>query len=229
MQRKPTPNQGPSRSEGIVVVARPARTHCPRSEGPNARVADDGRPPLSRDPNPGLRALSRTRTRKGSRRLAGCGRYARGVTNPPERAPHLRWRLVLLVALGGAIGTGIRAVLAETIPAVNGVSWSILGINVVGAFCLGLLLESLAMRGPDVGGRRLVRLFVGTGVLGGFTTYSTLAVDTAALLDGGRAATGTWYALLTVVAGLAAVVLGLLVASANRRPMTELTAEEADT
>jgi CrcB protein len=150
------------------------------------------------------------------------------VTDPVERTPHLRWRLVLLVALGGAIGTAVRAVLAATIPEANGVSWSIFGINVVGAFCLGLLLESLAMRGADVGRRRAVRLFVGTGVLGGFTTYSTLAVDTAELLQDGRVATGVGYALLTVVAGLAAVVVGLLVASANRRRAMDLGAEEAE-
>jgi CrcB protein len=150
------------------------------------------------------------------------------VTDPVERVPHRSWRLVLLVAVGGAIGTGVRAVLAAAIPEANGVSWSIFGINVVGAFCLGLLLESLAMRGPDAGRRRATRLFVGTGILGGFTTYSTLAVDTAEFLQDGRFATGIGYALLTVVAGLAAVVVGLLVASANRRRAVDLGAEEAE-
>lgn len=134
----------------------------------------------------------------------------------PVRPPHLRWAYIGLVALGGAIGTAVRAVLADLLPAVDGVSWTVFGINVVGAFCLGLLLDALARRGPDVGRRRAVRLFVGTGVLGGFTTYSTLADDTARLLDVGRWAAGTGYALLTVVAGLAAVVAGLWVASLLR-------------
>ncbi|PZE57542.1 CrcB family protein [Curtobacterium sp. MCLR17_044] len=133
-----------------------------------------------------------------------------------ERPPHLRWRLVALVALGGAIGTAVRALLAAAFPAHDGISWTILGINVVGAFCLGFLLDALARRGPDVGRRRAVRLFVGTGVLGGFTTYSTLADDTAQLLDLGRWTAGTGYALLSVVLGLAAVVLGLWVAAATR-------------
>ncbi|PZF27164.1 MULTISPECIES: CrcB family protein [unclassified Curtobacterium] len=137
-----------------------------------------------------------------------------------ERPPHLRWRLVALVALGGAIGTAVRALLATAFPAHDGISWTILGINVVGAFCLGFLLDALARRGPDVGRRRAVRLFVGTGVLGGFTTYSTLADDTAQLLDLGRWTAGTGYALLSVVLGLAAVVLGLWVAAATR-PRTE--------
>lgn len=133
-----------------------------------------------------------------------------------ERPPHLRWGFIALVALGGAIGTAVRALLAAAIPAHDGISWTILGINVVGAFCLGFLLDALARRGPDVGRRRAVRLFVGTGVLGGFTTYSTLADDTAQLLDLGRWTAGTGYALLSVVLGLVAVVLGLWVAAATR-------------
>jgi len=133
-----------------------------------------------------------------------------------ERPPHLRWGFIALVALGGAIGTTVRALLAAAIPAQAGISWAILAINVVGAFCLGFLLDALARRGPDVGRRRAVRLFVGTGVLGGFTTYSTLADDTAQLLDLGRWTAGTGYALLSVVLGLVAVVLGLWVAAATR-------------
>ncbi|TDN45104.1 CrcB protein [Curtobacterium flaccumfaciens] len=133
-----------------------------------------------------------------------------------DRPPHLRWGFLGLVALGGAIGTGVRAVLADAFPAHDGISWVILAINVVGAFCLGLLLETLAHRGPDVGRRRTVRLFVGTGVLGGFTTYSTLADDTARLLDVGRWGAGSGYALLSVVLGLLAVAAGIWIAGRFR-------------
>ncbi|MFJ4297348.1 fluoride efflux transporter FluC [Curtobacterium sp. NPDC089689] len=135
---------------------------------------------------------------------------------PHDRPVHLRWRSLGLVAVGGAIGTGLRALLAAAFPPGDGISWTILVINVVGAFCLGLLLEALAHRGPDVGRRRGLRLFVGTGVLGGFTTYSTLADDTAQLLDAGRWAAGSGYALLSVVLGLAAVVAGLWLAAVLR-------------
>ena len=133
-----------------------------------------------------------------------------------DRPPHLRWGFLGLVALGGAIGTGVRAVLADAFPAHDGVSRVILAINVVGAFCLGLLLEALAHRGPDVGRRRTLRLVVGTGVLGGFTTYSTLADDTAQLLDAGRWTAGGGYALLTVALGLLAVGAGILLAGVVR-------------
>ncbi|PZE80427.1 CrcB family protein [Curtobacterium sp. MCBD17_032] len=136
---------------------------------------------------------------------------------PAGRPSFLRAGPVALVALGGAVGTAIRAVLAAALPPVDGISWTVLGINVVGAFCLGLLLEHLAMRGPDLGRRRTARLFVGTGVLGGFTTYSTLADDTARLLDAGRWGAGSGYALLTVVLGLAAAVAGITLATTLRR------------
>ncbi|PZE55544.1 CrcB family protein [Curtobacterium sp. MCPF17_047] len=141
----------------------------------------------------------------------------RPALDPP---PHTRWSLIALVAFGGAIGTAVRAVLAQALPAVDGISWTVLAINVVGAFCLGLLLDALARRGPDVGRRRALRLFVGTGVLGGFTTYSTLADDTARLLDVGRWAAGSGYALLSVLLGLAAVVAGLAVAGARTKRAT---------
>ncbi|MFZ7088450.1 fluoride efflux transporter FluC [Curtobacterium sp. RRHDQ10] len=148
------------------------------------------------------------------------------MDHPTTRPVHLRPGLVLLVALGGAVGTALRAVLAEALPPVSGWSWAILAINVVGAFCLGLLLGSLAARGEDVGRRRTLRVFVGTGILGGFTTYSTLAVDVAEFLRDGRVGTGSGYAALTVVAGLVAVVVGLLVARQLRpRPSNTDPAE----
>ena len=75
-----------------------------------------------------------------------------------------------------------------------------LGINVVGAFLLGVLLELLADHSLDTGWSRRIRLGVGTGGLGGFTTYSALATDTVILAAAhpGRAA---GYALLTVLLG----------------------------
>src|SRR5699024_11239433 len=50
--------------------------------------------------------------------------------------------------------------------------------NISGAFLLGLLVESLSRRGADHGRRRDLRLLLGTGLLGGYTTYSALANDT---------------------------------------------------
>lgn len=132
---------------------------------------------------------------------------------PSMRPVHLRWRYVGLVVLGGMTGTAVRDVVSTLVPPSGGVSWSIFWINVVGAFLLGILLESLAHRGPDHGRRRALRLLLGTGVLGGFTTYSTLAETTAALYLDGRGLAGTGYALLTVLSGAIATAVGLVVAS----------------
>ena len=128
--------------------------------------------------------------------------------------------VVGLVAVGGAGGTALRDVISSLLPADGGVSWSIFWINITGALALGVLLEALAHRGPDAGRRRVLRLLLGTGVLGGFTTYSTLAESTAALFLDGHGLAGTGYALLTVLSGAIATACGLVVAGWFR-PRTE--------
>ncbi|MBA8792876.1 CrcB protein [Friedmanniella endophytica] len=131
---------------------------------------------------------------------------------PGARPVHLRWRYVGAVAVGGTVGTAARDGLSTAFPAEHEVSWAIFWINIAGALMLGVLLEHLAHRGPDEGRRRTLRLLLGTGVLGGFTTYSTLATSTAVLFLGGRGLAGTGYALLTVLAGAIATGLGLAIA-----------------
>lgn len=132
------------------------------------------------------------------------------------RPAHRRPGLLALVALGGAAGTACRAGLNPAIPDIGGVSSTILLINVLGAFLLGLLLDSLARRGVDQGGRQRMRLLLGTGFLGGFTTYSTLATHTALLLSGGSPAAGIAYGLTTVLAGGLATWAGVAVAATLR-------------
>jgi CrcB protein len=127
------------------------------------------------------------------------------------RPVHLSWTNIGLVAAGGAVGTGVRYLISAAFPQVHGIPVATLGINVVGAFLLGALLEAVAMRGVDAGRRRAVRLLAGTGALGGFTTYSTLANDTATLMVVAPVhAVG--YALATVVGGAAAALAGIVLA-----------------
>ena len=111
--------------------------------------------------------------------------------------------LLAVVLVGGAIGTAAREGLSLAFPTIGGVlPIAVLVINVVGAFVLGLLLEALLRLGPDVGRRRIVRLGIGTGFCGGFTTYSTLAVETAELLvQPGSAGIGLGYAIGSVLLG----------------------------
>ncbi|QWT25247.1 CrcB family protein [Subtercola sp. PAMC28395] len=130
---------------------------------------------------------------------------------------HLRWHYAGIVIVGGTVGTALRELLSLVVPDLNGVALVILGINVVGAFLLGALLETLSRSGPDEGRRRRLRLLLGTGVLGGFTTYSTLATGTALLLTNGRPTAATLYAVATLLVGAVATFLGIVVAANRHR------------
>lgn len=135
-----------------------------------------------------------------------------------EHVPvHLHWRSVLLVFAGGAIGTLVRYLLSAAVPPVLGLSAITFAINVVGAFVLGWLLEALALRGADEGGRRSARLFAGTGILGGFTTYSTFAVDTDGLFVAHDITGGILYAVATIVVGALATAAGIALGAALGR------------
>jgi len=138
-----------------------------------------------------------------------------------HRPIHLRPSYLILVLVGGAIGTAGREALALTFPTpAGGVPWVIFGVNIVGAFLLGLLLDTLARRGTDRRRRRALRLLLGTGVLGGFTTYSALATDTADLIGHGAPSRGLAYGLATVLVGGVATVAGIATASAAHRSRT---------
>ena len=89
-----------------------------------------------------------------------------------------------------------------------------IAVNLLGAFLLGLLLAGLARRGPDTGRRLTLRLLLGTGVLGGFTTYSTFSLDTVALVEGGRWADVLLYTAVTLV--LAHRARSVTIAAAGR-------------
>lgn len=130
-----------------------------------------------------------------------------------HRPLHLRWQAIALVIAGGAVGTLIRYVLLLVLPEWGGMPWPVFLINLAGAFILGWLLEALARRGPDAGRRRVVRLFAGTGMLGGFTTYSTFAVGTDGLLLTDAPWVGIAYAVATVLVGAAASIAGIVLAA----------------
>jgi fluoride exporter len=116
-----------------------------------------------------------------------------------------------LIVIGGMAGTAVRAGLEAAAPAQpGGWPWTTFWINIVGSLLLGALLEWLAS-GEDVGWRRSVRLGVGTGVLGGFTTYSTFSVETISLLASGHGLTAVGYALVSAAAGVAAAAIAIVV------------------
>lgn len=121
-----------------------------------------------------------------------------------------------LVALGGTVGTLARYLLDALIGDTAGLPLGIFIINITGAFLLGVLIESLALGGPDRGRRRDLRLLLGTGLLGGYTTYSLLATDIAALLIGHHIAEALGYGLATVLLGSLASWTGILTARTRR-------------
>lgn len=137
---------------------------------------------------------------------------------PAARPPHLRWRYLGLVFTGGVIGVGLREAVVLVLDLSTTIPWDILGVNLVGAFVLGAFLEGLARTGPDEGLRRVLRLTVGTGMIGGFTTYSALSLATASLLTGGHPLAGALYALVSVAIGPLASWAGIaIVATVHHR------------
>jgi CrcB protein len=141
-------------------------------------------------------------------------------TAPGARGAFPPWRYVALVLVGGTVGTGLREVITLLAPSAGGVPVATVGINVVGAFLLGILLEHLARSGPDAGVRRDLRLLLGAGALGGFTTYSALATDTV-LLWGESVTVALLYALGTLLAGATASWAGIAVAGRRFRYRAE--------
>ncbi len=119
-----------------------------------------------------------------------------------------RW--LALIFLGAALGTTARSLLEGAWPAAPGAfPFTTFWINVAGSLLLGMLLEAIAESGRDTGWRRGLRLGVGTGVLGGFTTYSTFSVETVLLLRSGNGLLAAGYALASVVTGVLAALLGV--------------------
>lgn len=83
----------------------------------------------------------------------------------------------------------------------------------VGAALLGFLLEYLAGTGNDVGARQTFRLFAGTGVIGGFTTYGTFILETDTRLLGAHLLVGLSYAAVSIILGLVFAGCGVKLAS----------------
>ena len=112
----------------------------------------------------------------------------------------------LLVASGGALGALARAGVAGLLPRdPGGWPWATLVVNLLGCLLLGGVLAVLAARRPDA---EQLRVFLGVGVLGGFTTYSAFALEVTDLVDAGRPAAAGSYVLLSVLGGVLAVAAG---------------------
>lgn len=136
---------------------------------------------------------------------------------PEERVHGLRraWHAVAarrdvlaVIAVGGAVGAGLRHGVSSALPRAAGdFPWATLIVNVTGCLALGALMVVLLATRPHA---RYLRPLLGVGLLGGWTTFSTYALEARDLLAGGHGGTAAAYLLGSVAAGLGAVQLGLL-------------------
>lgn len=118
------------------------------------------------------------------------------------------------VALGGAIGALLRYQTGRWLThwlgpnMVTAFPWATLTVNVIGSLFMGALAGFLARHGQ--GGEQW-RLFIGVGVLGGFTTFSSFSLEMMMLIERGQPFQALTYVLVSVLAGLSALYIGLIV------------------
>lgn len=112
-------------------------------------------------------------------------------------------RLLVAVALGGAVGAVLRALAAHALPDAGGLPVGTLLINVAGSFLLATLPALVvAQRSP------VVAAGIGAGLIGGFTTLSATSEQARSLLATGRTALAAAYVVLTLGAAVGAAALG---------------------
>lgn len=119
------------------------------------------------------------------------------------------WAVLLVVSVGGALGSLARWAVGLAWPASAGWPWGTFLVNVTGSFALGIVMVVVVEVRPL---SRLARPFWGVGVCGGYTTFSAYVLDVHHLVEAGRVEVAMGYLLGSVVAGLIAVTAGMRVA-----------------
>ncbi|CAN7317659.1 fluoride efflux transporter CrcB [Rhizobium sp. LjRoot254] len=115
---------------------------------------------------------------------------------------------ILLVAVGGALGSVARYLtsLATLRWFGPGYPWGTLSVNIVGGLAIGIFAELIARR---FDGSQELRLFIITGILGGFTTFSAFSLEVSTMAERGDYLWAASYILLSIVISVAAVFAGL--------------------
>lgn len=132
-----------------------------------------------------------------------------GLSRRVRRVVRTRWDLLLVVAAGGALGAAGRFGAAKALPsAPDEFPWSTFLVNATGCLLLGLLMVCALDVWPT---SRYLRPFLGIGLLGGFTTFSTYALETRNLVAEHQQQLAGVYLVGSVAAGLTAVWLGVAV------------------
>ncbi len=114
---------------------------------------------------------------------------------------------ILLVMAGGGIGAVLRFQLGQMLPsAPQGWPWATFLANVLGGFAMGVLAAWLIRVGQA---GETIRLLIGVGLLGGFTTFSAFSLDMMRMIEGGAVGLALVYALASVALALLALFAGL--------------------
>jgi fluoride exporter len=119
---------------------------------------------------------------------------------------------LILVMAGGAVGAGLRHLLNVAVVGLSNAAawpWSTFAANVLGGLLMGALMGWLTYTGRGAGHE--LRLLLGVGLLGGFTTFSAFSMEMVVMIQRGDVWQSAIYALLSVVLALAAVFAGLAV------------------
>lgn len=164
-------------------------------------------PPSDRDLGPRLDPPSAGRTASPRVRPRGRAR-AEYVVRRVLRVVRNRWDVLIVIAAGGAVGSLGRWGLTVLLPhPASAFPWATFTANVVGCLLLGALMVFVIEVWPP---SRYLRPFLGVGVLGGFTTFSTYMLDARTLLVAGRTSLAGQYVFGSLVAGLVAVWVGIV-------------------
>jgi CrcB protein len=124
----------------------------------------------------------------------------------------MQWGILLAVALGGALGSLLRYLVAGAIQSpANPFPLGIFIVNVTGGFIMGVIVEFSALKfqiAPEV------RAFLTVGILGGYTTFSTFSLDSALLIERGAYTSAALYIVGSTVLSILALFAGLWVVRA---------------
>jgi fluoride exporter len=114
---------------------------------------------------------------------------------------------IILVMAGGAIGSALRYGFSRALPvaADGGWPWPTFAANVLGGFAMGLLTAYLWRAGAMA---EDLRLLLGVGLLGGFTTFSAFSLELMKMIEQGQGVQALFYAIASVIIALLAVFAG---------------------
>lgn len=127
----------------------------------------------------------------------------------------------LLVAAGGAVGSVLRyhagRFVSSLAGAENAFPWGTLAVNIAGSLLMGALVGWFARSAPGEAAAETARLLLGVGLLGGFTTFSAFSSELVTMIHRGQLGLASGYAAASLIAGAAAVIVGLVAVQGGPR------------